>query len=125
LTLTRTRYAALFRAPHTAALHRAVKRARHASPYVAAERLWFARLGGVKGRPDCSKWWLTLTLTLTLTITLPLPPLPDPNPNQVAGRAALLRDARAHAHRGGGGAVVRSSPGTTSHETTTTSRPHL
>ena len=50
------RYAALFRAPHTAALHRAVKRARRASPYVAAERLWFARLGGVKGRPDCSKW---------------------------------------------------------------------
>ena len=36
---------------------------------MAAERLWFARLGGVKGRPDCSKWWLTLALTLTLTLT--------------------------------------------------------
>ena len=43
-------------------------------------------------------------------------PNPNPNPSQVAGRAALLRDARAHAHGGGGRAVVRSSPGTASRE---------
>jgi hypothetical protein len=41
---------------HSAALHRAVRRLARAPGFVAAERLWFARLDGVEGRLDCSKW---------------------------------------------------------------------
>ena len=55
------RYSARFRAPHTAALHRAVKRARRVSPYAAAERLWFARLNGVKGRGLHVRCYLVIT----------------------------------------------------------------